>query len=106
MKCPSHKHELVPRETKYGIRYHCPRKECTVVCWDGSTSTPADQETRDLRKLCHEHFDDIWKSKRMSRRKAYAWLCATMGLKKDKGHIGMMDASQCRRLLEFLGVKA
>ncbi len=42
--CPEHNCVLVPNKTKYGTRWSCPVDRCTVVCWGGKTSTPANQE--------------------------------------------------------------
>ncbi|KKK70910.1 hypothetical protein LCGC14_2919230 [marine sediment metagenome] len=47
--CPIHKCKLVGSYTIYGLRFECPEVGCTVVCWSGSTSTPADYETRSMR---------------------------------------------------------
>lgn len=107
MTCPTHMIELVPKATRYGVRYSCPAQGCTVVCWDGRTSTPADDQTRALRNECHKAFDPLWhdsmifaergKAKRKDRRRAaYLWLANAMSLDFDDTHFGMFDADQCR----------
>jgi hypothetical protein len=102
--CPIHDVELVGSQTKYGLRFGCTVVGCTVVLWDGSTSTPADEPTRVLRRQCHLEFDKLWKGPtgRMSRTAAYRWLAKTMQLPPDKAHIGMFDSAQCEQLLKAL----
>jgi hypothetical protein len=104
--CPEHGCKLLPKATQYGTRHNCPAKGCTVACWDGDTSTPADEETRALRHRCHELFDHLWQDGKMSREAAYSWLSRAMGLQRDQAHIGMFDAAQCRTLIEALTGKA
>ena len=98
------------KHTKYGWRWNCPVDGCTVVQWQGSTSTPADQETRTLRNQCHKAFDPMWKSgpvfarpnaggRHARRITAYEWLAEKMGLAIDKMHFGMFNADQCREAL-------
>ncbi len=102
--CPVHQAVLIAKDTQYGTRYNCPHLSCTVACWSGSTSTPADAETRDLRHQCHQLFDPLWKSRTRfeSRGLAYRWLRQVMGLTYETAHIGMFDKGQCERLLELL----
>lgn len=108
MKCPTHNVNLVCCHTRYGPRWDCPDAECTVVCWGGTTSTPADQETRDLRKQCHAAFDPLWRDRIRfkTRDLAYKWLSKQMGIDKRSAHIGMFDAFQCGRLLGLLARKS
>lgn len=102
--CPCHGCDLVASDTRYGVRHGCPVNGCTVVCWNGSTSTPADQETRDLRHKCHETFDPLWRNKTrwQSRGNAYKWLQRFTGLSMHDAHIGKFNADQCRNLLNAL----
>lgn len=102
--CPDHRVELVPSTTKYGTRFGCQVPDCTVVCWDGKTSTPATAETRALRHRCHEIFDPSWRDRTRfpSRNAAYRWLAKVMGLSRDDAHIGMFDREQCLRLIGIL----
>ena len=104
MICPTHNLDLIAKPTRFGTRWSCPAFGCTVASWDGSTSTPADAETRHLRKLCHELFDPLWrapkkKRKFHDRRRAYHWLQVFMGLPPSKAHIGCFDKLQCLRLI-------
>ena len=49
-ECPEHRIELVPKKTrKYGIRYECPIRGCSVAWWGRQSATPADNETRKAR---------------------------------------------------------
>lgn len=99
--CPEHVKSLVATKTKYGTRNSCPVAGCTVACWDGSTSTPADEETRQARMDAHNAFDRLWKSGAFSRKKAYRKLAEFMGLKAEKTHIGLFNKYQARAVIEF-----
>lgn len=107
--CPEHQNALEPRITRYGNRWACPVFACTVACWDGNTSTPADDVTRALRIKCHELFDRTYgrhglhNGKRFkNRRMAYQWLAKTMGVPGAEAHIGMFTKEQCEKLLREL----
>lgn len=108
MKCPTHGTPMPTTRTRYGLRYGCEVEGCTVVCWNGETSTPADAETRTLRHECHAAFDPLWQKPRgihtrfQSRGDAYRWLRRVMETSKTTNHIGMFSAEQCRTLLEKL----
>lgn len=60
----------------------------------------ANAELRSLKQRAHAAFDPLWKSRAMSRRKAYAWLSKAMGLPSKNTHIGMFDEAQCRAVVE------
>lgn len=92
---------MVAGVSSYGRRWQCPQNGCTIACWDGSTSTPADQETRQKRHECHEAFDPLWQNKEVfpSRNQAYKWLKRTM---PQAHHIGYMTAEQCNALISHI----
>lgn len=104
MNCPIHDRTMQRKDTRYGWRWGCTVEGCTVACWDGGTSTPADQDTRDLRHECHQVFDPLWRGKARFKRRgdAYAWLAKFMAVKIEHAHIGHFDREQCRRLLDEL----
>ena len=60
----------------------------------------ANAELRSLKQRAHAAFDPLWKSRAMSRRKAYAWLSTAMGLPSKNTHIGMFNEEQCRAVVE------
>ena len=101
MICPDHKCKLVGRSTRFSIRYYCPENDCTVVCWDGSTSTPADVETRQARIKAHNAFDKLWQSGKMSRIKAYRKLAKVLRLKIKDTHIGQFDKKMALKTQKF-----
>lgn len=114
--CPKHQLPLEAKTTKYGTRWGCPADGCTVACWGGQTGTPADEETRQLRKQCHELFDPMWrgwdtpfgrvrcKSRVPNHRRprAYRWLSEQMGTHYALTHFGMFQKAECLRALEIL----
>lgn len=102
MKCTIHSaRELEEQKTKYGIRWSCPVAGCTVVLWDGSTSTPADFGTRQARIQTHAHFDALWRSGLFTRKQAYKALAKHLGLPRRKTHIGYFNRVQCIRAIDF-----
>jgi hypothetical protein len=58
----------------------------------------ANAETRQLKMAAHAAFDPLWKSGRMSRKEAYAWLREFTGLQERDCHIGWMDDDQLRKV--------
>lgn len=102
--CPTHNLKMDHTSTRYGARYDCPVDDCTVMCWGGPTSRPADQETRDARILAHAALDPLWKNE-LRRRKArsfvYKALAEFMGLSPKETHIGMFTTSQCFAVVNF-----
>lgn len=113
--CPVHHFALRGGMTRYGKRLACPVDGCTVLCWAGKTSTPADAPTRALRNECHNSFDPMWIDpdgpfsggvkgrKRFHRRvRAYRWLAEATQIHPDLCHFGMFDAAQCRTALDAI----
>lgn len=101
MICPRHDKKMKVRMTQYGNRYFCPIPTCTVVGWEGSTSTPADVRTRKYRMSAHDHFDALWKSGIFKRGEAYTALAKHLGIKKKDCHIGMFDYETCLQVIDF-----
>ena len=100
-KCPEHNRKLLPKKTRYGVRYSCPVEDCTVVCWDGGTSTAANFETRQARMRAHAAFDPIFKSNGLTKGKAYKMLSEFMGLSQKETHIGHFNIEQCEKVIDF-----
>lgn len=90
-------------ETRYGGLFRCTEPGCTMQCWDGPTSTPADKETRQARIRAHEVFDRVWKSGLMRRRQAYAWLDDVLCKPIGGAHIGMATIRECQKIEEAVG---
>ena len=101
-RCPKHDGELKPQKTKWGIRYCCPFLGCSVVCWDGGTSTPADYDTRQARRAAHAAFNPLWQDGRISKGEVYKQLSEFMGLPRKGTHIGYFDIQQCERVIKFV----
>jgi hypothetical protein len=101
MVCPVHEVNLTRSETQYGPRWDCQEHGCDVMCWGSSTSTPADQATRDARHLTHLRFDPLWQKGLLKRKQAYALLSEWMKLPPKETHIGMFSVEQCREAYRF-----
>jgi hypothetical protein len=63
--------------------------------------SPANAELRQARRDAHAIFDELWKSKRMSRTKAYKWLASELHINPKNCHIGGFDLITCRRVVEL-----
>lgn len=92
---------------QYGKWPHCWLcPECgAYVGTHAGTQNPlgslATKETHQHRRQAHAVFDSLWQQGRLpSRRKAYLWLAARMGIEPSKCHIGMMTIEQCKRVVE------
>ena len=85
------------------VFYRCDNCEAHVGCHPG-TDTPlgrlADKALRRLKSRAHAAFDPIWRSGQMSRKEAYKWLAAQLGIKIDRCHIGFFNEAQCRRTIQ------
>ncbi len=97
--CPQHG-LMSSSPTKYGVLHFCEHLGCSVQCWDGETSTPANAKTRAARIGAHVVFDRLWKTGLMSRVGAYKWMAGITGLEQEKAHIGMFKESQCNLVIK------
>ena len=67
----------------------------------------ANKETRQARLQAHALFDARWKpGGDMTRKEAYAWLAAELGLPVDQCHIGMFDFLTCEKVMRLCEGKA
>ena len=95
------------RPSKFGCFYGCtgyPACKGTHGAHpDGSPlGIPADKATREARVRAHFVFDQLWKSKRMSRRDAYQWMRTFLNLSHRTAHIGQLSAEQCDKLITLV----
>lgn len=100
-RCPVHKVALVGKITKWGMQFCCPEQDCTVIQWQGSTSTPADYPTRQARRAAHFNYDKLWRGGGLNRSLCYKLLARFMDLRRDDAHIGMFSREQCQKVHEF-----
>lgn len=101
-KCPEHNVQLIYKHTRFGPRGQCPVRKCTVAYWaNDETATPADHETRRVRREAHRIFDGLWREKGFSRTRLYKKLAHHLGLPINKTHIGQFDKEQCQKVIEF-----
>lgn len=63
---------------------------------------PADPETRQWRRKTHSLFDQLWQTKKLSRKDAYAWLAQTLDLTREQCHIGSFDIETCKKAISAL----
>lgn len=93
--------ELYPHrpDLYYKPFWTCAPCEAWVGCHP-NTDQPlgrlANAELRKAKMAVHRKFDPVWKSRTVSRTKAYERLARAMGLTAEQCHIGMFDLEQCR----------
>lgn len=61
----------------------------------------ANAELREAKKAVHAVLDPLWRSGRMSRKRAYRWLAERMQLRVEDCHVGHFSVEQCRRAEAF-----
>jgi hypothetical protein len=74
-----------------------------VGCHPGTThrlGRLANAHSRLLKMYAHEAFDPLWKSGRMKRKEAYAWLRGQLGITERECHMGWMSDDLLRRVVE------
>lgn len=62
----------------------------------------ANKELREWKKRAHLALDPLWRSGRMKRKEAYAFIQEQMGLEKRDTHIGKFDVAQCQQMIEIV----
>ena len=93
--------EIYPHRTDlYRLSfYRCAKCGAYEGCHPGTT-TPlgrlANAELRKARMEAHAAFDPLWKSGKMNRRQAYAWLAGRLGIDFEDCHMGMFDVAMCK----------
>lgn len=88
----------------YGMIYLCKPCDAYVGVHRG-TDVPlgrlANAELRKWKCAAHDAFDPLWKSKRMTRHQAYAWLSEQLGIPPKRTHIGMFDVLTCKKVVQI-----
>lgn len=83
----------------------CKPCDAYVGC-HGDSSRPmgrlANAELRQAKVKAHKVFDPLWKSGRMTRRQAYAWLATRLDIPRDQTHIGMFDVETCLKVVQIM----
>lgn len=59
----------------------------------------ANAPLRAARKQAHAAFDPLWKTKILTRHRAYIFLARLLDVAFEKAHIGMLDIAQCNRVV-------
>lgn len=63
--------------------------------------TLAGPELRRKRIEAHNAFERLWKNGLMSRKQAYFWLQAKLGLPEKEAHIGNFSMERCDQVIRF-----
>lgn len=88
----------------YGYFYLCIICGAYVGCHGNTTEPlgyPANKELRDARRAAHSVFDRIWKTGKMRRRAAYAWLSEQLKIPAEATHISMFNLALCQKTIEI-----
>lgn len=86
-------------QTKFGLRRTCLRSK--RYAWGGGRPLVS-KAVHDARKRAHVAFDNLWKSKRMTRSEAYKALGVALNLKPDQGHMAQMDLARCEAVIAWV----
>ncbi|ECC0132114.1 hypothetical protein FL828_20415 [Salmonella enterica subsp. enterica] len=90
--------------------WSCEACKAWVGCHKNTDAKPlgrlANAQLRMAKSGAHAAFDPIWKSGRLTRQQAYAWLSREMSLSREECHIGMFDLEQCQRVVFICATKA
>lgn len=65
--------------------------------------TLADGMLRHQRIQAHAAFNRLWESGLMSKKQAYLWLQAKLGLPEEETHIGKFSAYRCEQVIQLCG---
>jgi len=104
--------KIYPHRTDlYCLRfYYCDNghEPAFVGCHKGTVKplgTLANAELRAIRSKAHVAFDILWKTRKMTRSKAYQWLAGSLGLDKKDCHIAMFDVNLCQKTIDLASAK-
>jgi len=64
--------------------------------------SPANEALRRMRRECHEAFDVLWTTGRMSRNEAYAWLARTLRIEPKHCHFAHFRFDRARQAIEAI----
>lgn len=84
--------------------YRCSECDAYVGCHPKTTKPLGRLANSSLRKekmRAHASFDLIWKSGKLRRREAYAWLAEQLNIHPDHCHIGMFNEEMCKRVVSL-----
>lgn len=77
----------------------CHRKGCGQGYGTKPLGRLANAQLRRAKMAAHDAFDPLWKSGRMARGDAYAWLAGQLGISVENCHIGMFDVDGCNAVV-------
>jgi len=104
LQCPDCGDSMALMKDRIFVGYKCRSLNCRgshASHPDGSPmGVPADARTRKARILAHEALDRVWRTKKMTRDRAYVWMSQELGLSKKECHIGSFDVSTCAKLIQ------
>ena len=83
--------------------YKCGGCKAYVGCHPDSTKPlgiVADKDLRILKSQTHDVFDYLWKSRKMSRKEAYARLAKDLKIEVELCHVGLFDTEMCKKAIE------
>ncbi len=65
--------------------------------------TLADGSLRRKRMEAHRAFNQLWERGLMTRKQAYHWLQAKLGLPEQEAHIGKFSTFRCEQVIQLCG---
>ena len=111
--CKSENIKIISETDVYGREYkgrkiiacgNYPACDSYVGTHDDGTALGrlANKELRLAKKEAHNTFDRLWKSKEMSRGKAYQMLSDFLEIDSKYTHIGMFSVETCKKIIEWV----
>ena len=87
---------------RHGMFYKC---DCGDTA--GSDGKQYDFEDRMAKMAAHQAFDNLWRKapngrQEQTRRQAYQWLAAKLGVPEDECHIRFFDKQTCMRVVSLI----
>lgn len=110
--CPECGSNMILRKSRYGYFYGCqefPETGCKGSVGARPDGTPVAMPTsmneKEARTNATETFERLWKSGKMDRHDAFAWLCVKMQCKRSEAYIARFTIQQCEALIHFIEIE-
>jgi len=97
----------------FGLMYICRPCDAYVGTYSNDPTIAlgrvAKKDLREARKEAHKYFDNLWQqrvasqevSEKEARDAAYSWLSKKMLKPREQAHIGMLNKSECKKVVDL-----
>lgn len=91
-KCPKCGDRAKVVDRRFNVKFAC----CGLWSWGAHPLVSAD--THAARQAAHRAFDPLWKSRRLTRNRAYYLLSERLGISRADCHMKLMDRETAERV--------